>query len=769
MAEASTPNNEPRDVRMGRIVSNLHDRRARGEVIPEDEILAAHPDLADDLRRYLAVIGELRSDDHGIDGLIAQGVLTESDDPAYRANLGAYKTIEFIGRGGMGIVLKAYEESLDRTVALKILRPELAGDQKSLKRFIREAKAAGSLRHPNIVTVHAVGREQGVHLLVMEYIDGPTLAEVIREQGPLPTETTRRFFGHLLLGLEAAHQADLIHRDIKSSNLLIDRGLQIAECGLTSDRPDDGEPSAPSAGPSPSAQSSTVNLQSSILKLADFGLARAIAPQTRITVTESVLGTAEYMSPEQARGDQDLDQRTDLYSAGVVLYEMLTGRTPFQSNTPAAVIHHILHDEPPHPRTINQHADPHLTSLSLRLLAKHPEDRFATATETLEALKAGERVYSLEKRRRFHRHVLTALIAFGLIVGAGWLTQRLVTGGGEITDVRIDPDTRLSIQARYGDDPRWRRFHPFASEIKEVSDVVRADLDGRGRLAVVASVDKALDSGDSLFAFDAEGRSTWSMDLSSGRQWPDCGPSTQWMSGALATADVDNEPGDEIVVVAHDDHEYPTRVSIIDPRTEEIKATFWHMGHISCMWVVPDFFGSGQPAIIAQGKNNKLDGFFEPRPDDPEKLADWDVVSVVMILDPRDMLRQGDGLGPPQTARVDIPSSIPYAYAFVGPPPSEEEGSVSPGGGQATDPRPGELTHITSVLDAPYRPGDDTGPWFAMQVEQPEDGRTAIFIVDRNLALVRIIVADGIRTATDDAYWRKYWRPIIQNGKYLKE
>jgi hypothetical protein len=477
------------------------------------------------------------------------------------------------------------------------------------------------------------------------------------------------------------------------------------------------------------------------------------------------------MSPEQARGDEDLDQRTDLYSAGVVLYEMLTGRTPFQAHTPSTVIHHILHDEPPHPRTINEAADPHLASLSQRLLAKRPEDRFASAAEAIKALEAGARVQSLEKRRRARRRWLLGLAVLVLVSGTTWLLSRF-SGRPPIAQVWVQKDQdgehTTTILARYGDDPTPAVFHEFPLEARGVSDVVRADLDGKGRLAVVASISKPLSSGDSLFAFDAEGHPTWSMDLSSSRQWPDCGPTTQWMSGTLATADVDDEPGDEIIVVAHDDYEYPTRVSIIDPRTEEIKATFWHFGHISSIRVVPDFFGAGRPAIIAHGKNNKLDGFYEPRPGDPDSLTDWDIVSAVMILDPREMLRQGDGLGPPRTDHVDIPLATPYAYAFLDGPQPHEGAGVLRREHQTIAPRLREPAQVSSVGDAPYRPDDGTGPWFSVKVQQPEGGPIVTFIVDRNLALGHVVFA-RVMTTTDDAYWRNYWRPIIQNGEYVRE
>ena len=204
----------------------------------------------------------------------------------------------------------------------------------------------------------------------MDYIDGPSLADLIHADGRLAADTVRDFFGQLLSGLAVAHQAGLIHRDIKSSNILLDGDF----------------PETKSSPASATAKAS------STIKIADFGLARIVSAQTRMTLPDSVFGTPEYMSPEQARGDDNIDHRSDLYSAGVVLYEMLTGRPPFKADAPSAVIHQILHDDPPDPRKVIGSADPRLAALALRLMAKYPEDRFRSASEAIDALHAGKGV-----------------------------------------------------------------------------------------------------------------------------------------------------------------------------------------------------------------------------------------------------------------------------------------------------------------------------------------------------------------------------------------
>ncbi|UCG33804.1 MAG: serine/threonine protein kinase, partial [Phycisphaerales bacterium] len=306
MSASSPSDDESREGRIASVLGEVLDRQARGEVVCKEEVLAAHAELADDLQQHLDTIDQLRPPDAQVEGLIAQGVLAKSSDPCYAAEFGPYKIVGVLGRGGMGIVLKAYEESLNRTVALKILRPELAQDETALKRFTREAKAAAALRNPNIVTVHAVGQERGTRFLVMEYVDGPSLADVVREQGPLEAETSRRLFGGLLRGLSAAHEAGLIHRDIKSANILLD-------------------------GPDRR------------VKIADFGLARMLTAQTRLTLGDSVLGTAEYMSPEQVGAKRiHVDARSDVYSLGATLYELLTFQPAFGGVDQSDLLSEIL-------------------------------------------------------------------------------------------------------------------------------------------------------------------------------------------------------------------------------------------------------------------------------------------------------------------------------------------------------------------------------------------------------------------------------------------
>jgi len=857
MSDADTVKSQSRDERIGQILNDYLDRKARGEAETQDLLLAKHPDLADELRSHLDLIGEMQPQRSTLQDLIAQGLLKPCDEPGYPARLGAYRISRIIGRGGMGIVLEAYEQSLDRSVALKILRPTLAEDEAALARFKREAQTAAALRHPNIVTVHAVGREGNAHYLAMEYVEGPALGDLIRRgspaapvaadlrvgrsvethPGPLRTEFIREAFRQLLSGLAAAHQAGLIHRDIKSSNILLDeprasaradawhhqaelgRGEQATPSATGKEQPalrSDGSlpmppnvaaggssspdvaaggsspPKVAAGGSSPPKVAAGVpagrcRCRSSgdwLVKIADFGLARMLSARTRMTMTGSVLGTPEYMSPEQARGDEQLDHRTDLYSAGVVLYEMLTGRTPFKADTPSAVIHRILHDDPPDPRTIKKNADRQLASLALRLMAKLPEDRFASAADASAALEAGERIRSPEKRRRFRRHALVGVCTVALLAGGlcalsqfGWQSNTPAVPPDvkpPITRVWIDENVQTRILAEYGDDPTPKIFYDFPAEAIRATTTVFVGLDGGGRQGVVAGTTTPL-RGDCLFAFDRNGAETWRMNLSSEMRWPDCPPALQFQCLALAAADLDGGPGDEILASAGDVRYYPTRVSIVNPRTKRIGATFWHMGRLTDVRILPGFFDDGRPAILARGMNNKLDGFGDGLRAGEEQFAHWNEVPVVMILDPNDM----DGLGPPRTDRLPrFSAAHVHAYAFLDLANSPEMPYVPdkvPGNERGSLPEAvlDRTGNIRSLEDAPLPVADGTNPWFELRItgfdaRGKEVGR-AYLTVDRHLRLRRVEAMNETRDplAGNQAYWSEFWQPIIQNGQYV--
>jgi WD40 repeat protein/serine/threonine protein kinase len=263
--------------------------------------------------------------------------------------VGAYRLLEEIGRGGMGIVYRALDESLGRVVALKVVRPERAGEDSDRARLIREARVAARFRNDYVVLVHAVGDPPGGSpYLVMEYIDGPTLADWLTSKPrPGPREIAR-VVAQIAHGLDSAHHAGLIHRDVKPTNILIERG---------SGRP----------------------------KLTDFGLARE-SGNSGLTREGVLAGTPTYMSPEQVRADPSLDRRTDIYSLGATLYEALVGRPPFTGPT-LGVLRRIVEDDPIAPRRLDDTIPRDLETICLKAMAREPARRYQTARDLADDLE----------------------------------------------------------------------------------------------------------------------------------------------------------------------------------------------------------------------------------------------------------------------------------------------------------------------------------------------------------------------------------------------
>ncbi|WP_083248301.1 Stk1 family PASTA domain-containing Ser/Thr kinase [Desulfuribacillus stibiiarsenatis] len=270
-----------------------------------------------------------------------------------------YVLLEKIGSGGMAVVYKATDAILNRTVAIKLLRSEFSHDPEFVKNFENEAQSAASLSHPNVVSIFDVGKEKDDHYIVMEYIDGKTLKEVIQERAPLPTAEVIEISKQISEALDHAHQHGIIHRDIKPHNILINKFGRI--------------------------------------KVTDFGIARAVTTSTLTYQTESVLGSVHYFSPEQARGGVSTE-KSDIYSLGVVMYEMLTNKLPFSGDSPISVALKHLQDEITEPSIHNQNIPDNLENLVLRTLAKDPLHRYPSAEKLLKDLKhVLDPKYSIEK------------------------------------------------------------------------------------------------------------------------------------------------------------------------------------------------------------------------------------------------------------------------------------------------------------------------------------------------------------------------------------
>jgi len=255
---------------------------------------------------------------------------------------GRYELSHLVARGGMAEVYRAHDRLLDRPVALKVLFPELSVDRAFVERFRREAQAAANLSHPNIVPVFDWGEDGGTYFIVMEFIDGRALSSILRTAGPMHPDRAAEIGADVAIALAYAHRHGVIHRDVKPGNVLIT---------------EDG-----------------------IVKVTDFGIARAINTEESLTQTGAVMGTATYFSPEQAEG-MGVDARSDIYSLGVVLFEMVTGRPPFMGDTPVAVASKHVRENPPTPREINPSVPPDLEAIILKCLAKSPEYRYATGDD----------------------------------------------------------------------------------------------------------------------------------------------------------------------------------------------------------------------------------------------------------------------------------------------------------------------------------------------------------------------------------------------------
>jgi serine/threonine protein kinase len=979
-------------------------RQAQGAPFDAAELLARHADIADELRAHLRVLGELRPETMGIENLLRAGILDPPADPRYVAQFGPYQVTRLLGRGGMGVVLQAHDPELDRQVALKLLRAELAQDAAALTRFQREARAAAALRHPNIVTIHALGRVErpsggaGVPYIAMEYVEGPSLTEFLRtatvgerpdpartqhaassatrtatvrerpdpavagnrpstdvadehksdgqtsfdlrpsassvdealrapanyppdgtssRSSPaaagrsvapsLPPDLIRHIFRQLLEALSAAHAAGLIHRDVKSSNILLDAGVSQVAAGLRTGRPDvaaeprvgrphvaagsqarrgklrtgrsepgaeatdatdagasiaGGTPTLPVAGETPTlpvaggtptlpvaggtptlpvaggtptlpvaggtptlpvaggtpmlpVAGGTPTLPVAggtpmlpvaggtptlpwaggtptlpTVKLADFGLARLQGSQTQVTQAGSILGTPEYMSPEQARGDTDIDHRTDLYSAGVVLYEMLTGVTPFRCDTPTATLRRIIDEEPVDPREIDRSVDPALASLALRLMAKRREERFESAGEALRALDRRSRVASSERRRRVRRRLLVSAFSIALVLFGAWTVQRVFSPGAPGRLAAPARMTRIELAPNLRDIHVWHSDHSEPSRLRwldelgyrgRVTEAAGITTLADGRQVVAVGCEEQLDEhGSTLIAFDAGGHELWRWAPNPGWGWPDAAPARYWRTHCLSTGDIDGRPGDEFVVVATHPEPYPARLSVLDPATGSPQSTLWHSGQISHVRVVGDFFADHRSAIIAWGENNKLDGFNDGLRGEEHQFAHWDIVDFAMVLHPE----SANGLAPPpvdpqrlaEHGWPDVEPASVWAYALLDRPRDDKHSHVP-----MVQPRAPLSNWRTSLPDA-FNAGiggistraSQPGASFRVDITIPAPDADRVFEpplqVDARLRLLGIGEAPpGARgkLGVEKAFWDRYWRVIMRDGEYV--
>ncbi|NNE00197.1 MAG: serine/threonine protein kinase [Pirellulaceae bacterium] len=342
---------DERDQRLADLLADLTDAICRGDVIDFDSVCSEHPDLAPDLRKLWGAV--LVTDTAG--AVLDEGPTGGDSLSRWRrlqlpATIGDYELIEEVGRGGMGVVFRARQVSLNREVAVKmILRGRLASDA-DLQRFLGEASATAKLEHPNIVPVYEVGDIEGRPFFSMQYVEGETLAQRLAS-GPMQQRRAARIVSKVARAVAFAHQQGVLHRDLKPSNILL--------------APDD-EP-----------------------LILDFGLAKQVDVDDGLTRSGILVGTPAYMSPEQASGRRGLvGQSSDIYSLGCVLYFALTGRAPFVAESPMELVMLVIEQDPSPPRMLRPGLDRDLEMIVIRCLQKPIDLRYDTAAELADDLDA---------------------------------------------------------------------------------------------------------------------------------------------------------------------------------------------------------------------------------------------------------------------------------------------------------------------------------------------------------------------------------------------
>jgi predicted Ser/Thr protein kinase len=350
--------------------------------------------------------------------------LKPSPNPDALGRIGGYDILSVVGQGGMGVVLKAHDESLGRAVAIKVLATRLAANERARKRFIREARAAAAITDPNVITIYHVGEQEGMPYLVMEYIAGPSLRERIKAQPKLTPAEVLEIASQVASGLAAAHAKGVIHRDIKPDNILLERGIER-------------------------------------VKIGDFGLARVALDISELSSLDQIIGTPAFMSPEQVNGDP-VDSRSDLFSLGCVMYAMVAGHSPFRGATTVVVVRKVCDHHPKPLHELDPSVPRALSDVVAKLLAKRPDDRYPSAEQLAVVLKrhvAEARLAGSDERAiavappapprppKRPRRRLAALAAAVAVLALVWLVWGLARGRDRrVTD---PPRTEITV-ARTG-------------------------------------------------------------------------------------------------------------------------------------------------------------------------------------------------------------------------------------------------------------------------------------------------------------------------------
>jgi serine/threonine protein kinase len=336
-----------------------------------------------------------------------------------------YRIETLVGRGGMGAVYRAEEGGLGRKVALKVIVPELAQDERFRERFLRESRIAASLDHPHVIPIYQAGEDGGLLYLAMRYVEGIDLAKLVAEEGALEPRRALELLSQIAEALDAAHEKGLVHRDVKPSNVLIAKAAGKEHCYL-----------------------------------ADFGLTKRTGSLSGVTAAGDIVGTLEYVAPEQITGDP-LDERSDVYSLGCVLYECLTGQPPFPRATDVALLWAHVHEEPERPSTARPGLPRELDSVLTRALAKEPGRRYRTAGALVSVTRSALRlVETTSSEQKTSGRLFAGIAALALVVVAAVLAFVLTSDSGGLSSVSansvgvVDPaSNELAAEVPVGIDP----------------------------------------------------------------------------------------------------------------------------------------------------------------------------------------------------------------------------------------------------------------------------------------------------------------------------
>ena len=417
-----------REDRLDEIIVQILEAREAGQTQSHEEILGRYPEYEEELKEFL-------------DNLIGVFPLPDDHLPVFGDD---YEVIEEIGRGGMGIVYKAHQKSLKKTVAIKTIVEGQFATESEVERIYKEARRAARLRHPNTVAVHQVAEHAGQHFFVMEYIEGKNLADLLRD-GPVDSPQAAQYVKTVAAAIHYAHQRQILHSDLKPANILLD---------------EQGEP-----------------------HVTDFGLARRLGKDAKYLPTSAVAGTASYMAPEQVTGEE-LTTATDVYGLGAVLYALLAGRSPFRAKTVKGVLRLVREEPPTPPREWNPKVDKDLEVICLKCLSKEKNERYGSAdalATDLARYQSGEETTARPWNRRerimgWRRRnpVVTGLAAALVMVAALTVVMSLLVARAR-KDAQLDEALRSNT---------------FAA--RDVSKTALLQLQDLGDAAEVASADSRL-------------------------------------------------------------------------------------------------------------------------------------------------------------------------------------------------------------------------------------------------------------------------------------